>query len=129
MPSLRMTYFAIRLASAEKLRKDREARISLKISYKKCDLREMGYKREKVLAEFKQKKELEKLCEDEKLSPFQEEDLIALEKVLEVWDRKRKEEDADQVRISEQEKYTHEYYDNPNDHTPNAYGYTAIDEQ
>lgn len=89
----------------------------------------MGYKREKVLAEFKQKKELEKLCEDEKLSPFQEEDLIALEKVLEVWDRKRKEEDADQVRISEQEKYTHEYYDNPNDHTPNAYGYTAIDEQ
>jgi len=39
----------------------------------------------------------------------------------------KKVEDAKRVRISEQEKYTYEYYDNPSDHTPNAYGYTGDD--
>jgi hypothetical protein len=46
-----------------------------------------------------------------------------------VLDKKRKEEDVKRIKISEQKKYTYEYYDNPNDHTPNDYGYTGTDEQ
>jgi cellulose synthase/poly-beta-1,6-N-acetylglucosamine synthase-like glycosyltransferase len=44
-------------------------------------------------------------------------------------DKEWKEENAKRVEISEQRKYTYEYYDNPNGHTPNDYGYTGTDEQ
>lgn len=38
-------------------------------------------------------------------------------------DKKLKKEDAERVRIAKQRKHSYEYYDNPNDHSPNAYGY------
>ncbi|MCK4790373.1 MAG: hypothetical protein KAV87_41935 [Desulfobacteraceae bacterium] len=46
-----------------------------------------------------------------------------------VLDKKWKEENAKRARMGEQKKYTPEYYDNPNDHIPNAYGYTDTDKQ
>jgi hypothetical protein len=46
-----------------------------------------------------------------------------------VLDKKWKEEEAKRKKTAEQRKYTYESYDNPNDHTPNDYGYTGTDEQ
>jgi hypothetical protein len=65
----------------EKQQKDREARISLRMSDKKRDLRKMNkYKREETFAELRRRKEeLDKL---KKKSPFQEEESIVLERLL-----------------------------------------------
>jgi len=73
---------------SEKRQKDREARISLRMSYKERDLREMNkYKREEAIAELRRRKEeLDKL---QKISPFQEESIV-LEQLLEESDKKQK---------------------------------------